>query len=244
MEQLSELSTSVKVAGDEFRDSWTELRKLLSKNRSVNLYTIFRAGGSVEDILGLLPVLIEIHEKCHVVSREHYKNLSVGMPPNIIPFPSRPTLEEIEYFIKPRREFAACLKAMFFFVRAFQDVLVGILFELKGKNAGRSTSMSKLLKPKNRNTLRHDLESTLPDYVSWFYRFKEIRDKMKYGINVSHGFETGSNGLHVFVHTGNVYESESGSVIDDIDQKLSLQDVLDSLKMSKILIQYIIRNNR
>jgi hypothetical protein len=114
MEQLPSL---LKTAANEFRDSWTDLRKTLTKNSGVKINTKVSAIAAIEDIFGLLAVLIEAHDKCLATSGKQYEKLIADLPPKGKPSSVKSALEELEHFEEPRRNFASCLKAMFFFLR-------------------------------------------------------------------------------------------------------------------------------
>lgn len=238
MEHSSELSILVENAANVLRDSWDELGKKLSTDSKVKVYTKLAVKGSTEDIFGLVPILIGTHEKCYSVSKGQYEEIIKNLPPNGKPSKINSALEEIKKHEKQRREFASCYKAMFFFLRAFQDVLVRILFELNGKQSGQKTSMSNLLNPTNNSSLRSDLDRELPDYPRWFKEFRKIRNDMKYGLDISHGFKIGPQRSVVLMHTRRVHHGPNG-LVHAIDEELSLSNILEALKKSNELINFI-----
>jgi hypothetical protein len=74
---------------------------------------------------------------------------------------------------------AAAYKAMFFFVRAYQDASYRVLLQLLGdRNEG--VSMSQAAKNPNNPVAEH-LAKELPSYMPWFVAWRKLRDSVKAG---------------------------------------------------------------
>jgi hypothetical protein len=82
------------------------------------------------------------------------------------------------------------------------------------------------------------LEKEIPDYFPWFKTFREIRTNMKYGLDVSHGFEIGPQRSVVLMHTRRVHQGPNG-LVSAIDKELSLSNILEALKKSNELINFV-----
>jgi hypothetical protein len=82
-------------------------------------------------------------------------------------------------------ELAVIYKALFFTLRALQDIEYATLLELVGQPAGSGTSMSKCFKPKgdtaSNNPILLKIRINIPLYEAWFLRFRNIRNQLKTG---------------------------------------------------------------
>lgn len=82
-------------------------------------------------------------------------------------------------------ELAVVYKALFFTLRALQDVEYATLLELVGQKAGSGTSMSKCFKSKERvasnNPVLLLIQRNIPLYEAWFIRFRNVRNELKTG---------------------------------------------------------------
>ena len=88
-------------------------------------------------------------------------------------------------------QFAAAVKAMYYFVRALQDAVYAALLEATGQHAGAYSSMQDCAK-KAANPIRPLIQRALPDYFAWFAEFRDIRNDMKLGASTAFGFRGGA----------------------------------------------------
>ena len=130
-------------------------------------------------------------------------------------------------------QYAAALKAMYYFVRSLQDAIYAALLEATGHRAGSYTSMHDCAK-KDTNPIRLLVEQALPDYFAWFAGFRDIRNDMKLGASTSFGFR--SDGLRrVRVTLQNIDDAKR---YVSHGRELSLADVEVCLRHSAQLLQF------
>jgi len=80
----------------------------------------------------------------------------------------------------------ACYKAMFYFVRAYQDAVARAFRLVYGQDWGKFTSMHDILKNKDQPP-GSELVSKLPQYADWFYEFRNKRNEIKLGVSLAVG---------------------------------------------------------
>lgn len=115
---------------------------------------------------------------------------------------------------------------MFYFISAYQDALCGVLLILKGEKAGRYTSMYKTLRKEN-NPVRIIIVKTITEYIDWFYRWRDKRNKIKKGINlglVGPSFDVGISFSYVY--------EKNNALVCDIKDAIRLSDIVQALRMS------------
>ena len=132
-------------------------------------------------------------------------------------------------------QFAAAVKAMYYFVRALQDAAYAALLEATGRHAGAYSSMQDCAK-KAANPIRPLIERALPDYFAWFAEFRDIRNDMKLGASTAFGFRGGAGSKRVRI------------ILQDVDdakryvsngRELSLVDTDRCLTHSAQLLQFV-----
>jgi hypothetical protein len=126
--------------------------------------------------------------------------------------------------LQPQEQFITAFKSVFFFVRAYQDAVAGVVFVLlNGAQGGVIKSMSEALKPgKAIGTL---LDEKLPGYRNWFERWRQDRDKIKYGADFSLSYDADDNLTLSFL-----YAQEKGTHIDT--DSIGLSNIVEGLEMS------------
>jgi hypothetical protein len=80
-------------------------------------------------------------------------------------------------------------KALFYFIRAYQDPLYKFILELEGQRAGIKSSMNDIQRDKEfkpNNLVADILRDSYAEYLSWFLKWRDMRNKIKYG----NGFST------------------------------------------------------
>jgi hypothetical protein len=127
-------------------------------------------------------------------------------------------------------ELAVVYKALFFTLRALQDVEYAALLELVGQKAGPGTSMGKCFKAKgdraSNNPIFLLIQEKIPLYEAWFTRFRSVRNELKTG--QGHGL-TSSNGrikVSLTLQLGNVSTQVAtigfAEVIEAVEMSTSL----------------------
>jgi len=131
-------------------------------------------------------------------------------------------------------QFAASLKAMYYFIRALQDAVYAALLEGLGNPAGAHASMQTCLK-KPSNPVRILIHEALPSYFDWFADFRSIRNRMKVGLSTA------------FSVRGDQDQRQARLLLQEIDdakrhvttgQELGVLDVDKCLKQSAELLQF------
>jgi hypothetical protein len=131
-------------------------------------------------------------------------------------------------------QFAAALKAEFYFIRALQDATYAALLEAGGNRPGRYSSMHDCAK-NPANPLRPLIDAALPEYFVWFADLRALRNVMKLGASTSFEFRgaTGARSMYVRLQ-----------VVDDTrrhvssGRELSIADVENSLSHSAQLLDW------
>jgi len=84
-------------------------------------------------------------------------------------------------------QFAAALKATFYFIRSLHDAVYSALLDGTGGNSGRYSSMHDCAR-NARNPLHPHIEKALPGYFEWFAGCRNLRNEMKVGVSTSFHF--------------------------------------------------------
>ncbi len=132
---------------------------------------------------------------------------------------------------------AVAYKALFFFLRAFQDLGYATLLELSGQRTGEGTSMKNCFAPQkngrsSNNPIHADISSALPEYEAWFKSFRELRNDFKRGRG--HGLSTSDGRIKVTI------DLQRGNV-SDRRALIGLDDVVSGLEMSAGLFRIMRR---
>jgi hypothetical protein len=131
---------------------------------------------------------------------------------------------------------AVVYKALFFSLRAFQDIAYATLLELVGQKAGASTSMSKCFKSKSdrpsNNPVYLLIIRDIPNYETWFERLRDIRNDLKKGRG--HGLNTIDNRILITINLqqGNVSERVATIGINDVTEAIEMSTALFRLMKS------------
>lgn len=133
------------------------------------------------------------------------------------------------------RRLAVTYKAIYFFVRSFQDAAASALRVAYRQEPGRYTSMNKVLKtPKDSATA--GLIEALPEYKTWFEQWKSTRDKVKEG--TSFGIAgPGSNPGISFVEAK--FESNGTHLVVNVQQAVRVSDIVGAITMCISLTDFI-----
>ena len=132
-----------------------------------------------------------------------------------------------------QNELATVYKALFYFVRAYQDTLYGTLLVLDGHSAGSFTSMQSCM-GKKENKYRNKISLAIPEYIDWFSRWREKRNRIKSGVSCS--LAKPANQLGVIF---NIVKGKENAIVSDLKSVVTLKDAVESIKMSYKLAKYI-----
>ncbi|MFC2028082.1 hypothetical protein ACFLU3_05295 [Chloroflexota bacterium] len=135
----------------------------------------------------------------------------------------------------PDQRLKIVYKAMFYFVRAYQDAIYGIILEFNGKKAGSYSSMHKKL-TKQTSPVYITIMDKFPEYREWFYRWRDKRDRIKLGV----GLSMAGPGADVGITFERV--SEKGGIIVDCQDNIRLSDVTEAIRMSILLAETVLKN--
>lgn len=132
-----------------------------------------------------------------------------------------------------QNELATVYKALFYFVRAYQDTLYGTLLVLDGESVGPFTSMQSCV-GKKENEYRNKINLAIPEYIDWFSRWREKRNRIKLGVSCS--LAKPANQLGVIF---NIVKGKENAIVSDLKSVVTLQDVVEAIEMSYTLARYI-----
>lgn len=136
-----------------------------------------------------------------------------------------------EYWLRydPKRRLVIAYKGMFFFIRAYQDVMCAVLKLLLGQNAGRWTSMHRALR--SNDVVGKLVDNDLPAYRDWFMDWKNKRDRIKVGIAVGLAGPAANLGVAFAKFSGNDLQAA------DMTETVRLPDIVRAIEFSTLLVQ-------
>lgn len=132
-----------------------------------------------------------------------------------------------------QNELGAVYKAMFYFVRAYQDALYGTLKELSGEPVGKYKSVAECLHKKGEQ-YRDKIDKAIPGYFDWFMSWREKRNKIKSGIGCSLGKPSDQLGIML-----SDVDGEKNAIRSDMKSLVTPEDVIEAVKMSRELAKYV-----
>ena len=132
-----------------------------------------------------------------------------------------------------QNELATVYKALLYFVRAYQDTLYGTLLVLDGQSVGPFTSMQSCM-GKKENKYRNKISLAIPEYIDWFSRWREKRNRIKSGVSCS--FARPANQLGVIF---NIVEGKKNAIVSDLKSVVTLKDAVEAIEMSYRLAKYV-----
>ncbi|MFC1932593.1 hypothetical protein ACFLXU_03050 [Chloroflexota bacterium] len=136
---------------------------------------------------------------------------------------------------EPMRKLEICYKALFMFVRAYQDAMLKMLLAIEGQAPGNNSSMTQAVdwktgKFKENNIIGHLLSDELPDYATWFSYWREKRNKVKEGIGYGISGDIKDIGISF-----NTVTRQGGIVVNN--ESVKIIDVISAIEMSSRLAQ-------
>ena len=141
------------------------LQENLSQKSNFNNLQRHKVTSSGYDIVYFSSILMAVHKKAERVWNDEEKLMNELGP---LEFSKIRMGMKTDY----QNELATVYKALFYFVRAYQDTLYGTLLVLDGQSAGPFTSMQSCVR-KEENKYRNKISLAIPEYIDWFSRWRE-----------------------------------------------------------------------
>lgn len=223
MSWVNEESSAFEIRLDK---AWDALNQVL--DRRVSLAIQMRVTACAHDILCHATLLRQLERAeldranaLHVAQKIWVaENSRSGPPPNW----------ESHYSL----QFAAALKAMFYFIRSLHDAVYSALIETSGNRSGRYSSMYDCSK-NPRNPLHSLVDVALPGYFEWFSDFRDLRNELKLGVSPS---------FHISGLGASTQVAVVLPIIDNVNRhvsygrEVSLRDVDRALEQSSRLLEW------
>ena len=218
-EELKETIVQLKETIDTLQDS-------LSNRSSFNNLQRHKVTSSGYDIICFSPIFMGIHKKAERAWNNDEKLMNELGP---LEYSKISTEMRKSY----QNELGTVYKAMFYFVRAYQDTLYGSLRELSGEPAGKYTTIMECLSKKGRQ-YRDRIEKAIPRYFGWFISWREKRNKIKSGISCSLGKQSDQLGIIL-----SDVDGEKNAICSDMKSLVTPKDVIEAVKMSHEFAEYV-----
>jgi hypothetical protein len=215
------------LAAEELRDRSRDLdHVLVDCPRFPNVMRL-RTGEAAADILRFLVIFREAQslasEEAAADIGQHHELFTL-FASGRVPAPGLP--RESERLIM-------AYKALYYFIRAYQDRLYAVLAILLEPDAPSGRSMNAAFK-NSQNPARRLLDTHLPEYVEWFPNWRDQRNKVKDGISFSTAGPAPQTGLTSLGIRFNEF-SRDGGVSVDCSEAVQLADVTRALRLSAAL---------
>lgn len=218
-EKLKETIVQLKETIDTLQDS-------LSNRSSFNNLQRHKVTSSGYDIAFFSSIFMDIHKKAERAWSNDEKLMNELGP-----------LEHSTISMEMRKsyqnELGTVYKAMFYFVRAYQDTLYGSLRELSGEPAGKYTTIMECLSKKGKQ-YRDKINKAIPGYFDWFILWREKRNKIKSGISCSLGKQSDQLGIIL-----SDVDGEKNAIRSDMKSLVTPEDVIKAVKMSHEFAEYV-----
>lgn len=186
--------------------------------------------GSYRDILNITCTfkkqLVEV-ERTHDLYKRSFKN----------DFGSTKNFEDLEIHTQACFEFATIVKAMLFFIRAYQDLMYQfIMHTCNGAiYSDKSYKSMKEIIDSPKNPVHIWLNSQIPEYYDWFVKLRDIRNDLKLG--QSHGIEIKDDDIWINLHRNPLPEEETNHTI--AKYKISVPDIVACLVMTSKVTAFL-----
>jgi hypothetical protein len=170
-------AAALKASAKSFREANKELHLLFDGKRGgVSYETRAQLSQLGADSIGLATLIADVHEAVADEWRQREARQG-GSPLALLPFGG--SLAD-----PPLGQFIVLAKAFFIFLRAYQDAMYGVLFEITtGRRPGRGNSrMQQAVKTSN-NPVAKVLAKELDGYLEWFGSWRDLRNEVKEGVN-------------------------------------------------------------
>jgi hypothetical protein len=125
----------------------------------------------------------------------------------------------------PAQRLILQLKALHFFLRSYQDAMYAVLLGLTQESRARYPTMKNALK--EGNPIGTTIRERCPDYLDWFRRWRDQRNRIKDGIS----FATigPATDLGIIVAT---FNEEGGVTLRPEGDAIRANEVIEALRMS------------
>ncbi len=202
------------------------LQENLSQKSNFNNLQRHKVTSSGYDIVYFSSIFMDVHKKAERAWSDEEKLMNKLGP---LEFSKIRMGMKIDY----QNELATVYKALFYFVRAYQDTLYGTLLVLDGQSAGPFASMQSCV-GKKENRYRNKINLAIPAYIDWFSQWREKRNRIKSGISCS--LAKPANQLGVIF---NVIKGKKNAMVSDLKSVVTLQDAVEAIEMSYELARYV-----
>lgn len=224
--KIREFDNSIKDLADARRSLLTKL-----ETTKVRLTYKHRMTSSAQDIVGFANIFKSAYLNKAKEAKESLE-LNANMDVHQL---EKWWKENSENSMALSAELATCYKAMYFFIRALQDCCCAVLMELSGDKAGSYSSMNKNCLKKINSQIHKDIKKNIPAYFDWFQKQKETRNRIKEGVSYGTSFSN-KDGLIINLHK---IQFEDKPPTLDIEERLRIQEINDSINMSCQLMKFI-----
>ena len=220
------IEEKLKEAIGQLKKTIETLQGSLSNRTSFNNLQRHKVTSSGYDIVYFSSIFMDVHKKAERSWSNDEKLMNELGP-----------LEFSKIRIETRRsyqnELGTVYKAIFYFIRAYQDALYGTIRELDGEPAGKYTTIQECLSKKGKQ-YRDKIDKAIPRYFDWFISWREKRNKIKSGISCSLGKQSDQLGIML-----NDVDGEKNAIRSDMKSLVTLEDVIEAVKMSYELAKYV-----
>lgn len=214
---------------EKLKVSWRELSTTLELKTKVSVTQRHRMVAHSLDIINFSGIFIETHSQWLSLVESEIKR-TAGMSHEEW---SKDSQYRIIEDMKIMDRNAVSYKAMYYFIRALQDAVYGVLLELGGKKSKKYLNMSRCSTDK-KDSVNQILSKEFPNYFKWFDEFRTQRNKIKEGITYGGGYDSDRR-LSLNMHI--VREEETPPYID-IDFVLDIDDIIKAVEMSVSLLDF------
>lgn len=167
---MADLTTSAR----EFREA-SELLDRAVFGRRLRSPIAMQAAELASDILVVIPLLDEARERIVTAWRQEEAATRTTV---ILKIPGKRADNA------DARRLFSLTKALFLFVRAYQDALYGVVFELRTGQPAGDRRMQKAA-DRAHNPVGEIIREQMPDYLGWFALYRAQRNAIKEGVGFS-----------------------------------------------------------
>lgn len=126
----------------------------------------------------------------------------------------------------PAGRLVVIMKSFYFFLRAYQDAMYAVLFEVVCRSRVGDARMQKAVE-KADNPVGKVLRERSPEYLPWFQEFREQRNKIKSGVNFGTLGPAEDLGISF-----NMVDEAGGLTINFMGTVVRVADIVRGLEMS------------
>lgn len=190
------------------------------------LRSIHEARNSIRDVLHCSELISFLLEKVQEGAQRDVTRHDQPREPNASPSQGSRTIDWIDRSVMQ-------VKALFYFMRSFQDASYRFLLVATGQQAGNHSSMSDILSTSNGNPVRDLLMTEISGFVNWFEDIRQKRNNIKLGTPVG-GFAAVSRG-HSVVKISFLKAPKDKQSVEEIHL---VQAIYMTRKLGQLLLSY------